>query len=110
MDRTHAIHQHNFIMSDPSNDIIELYKNYDPSKNKSFPILSKFEKSQILGIRAEMLSNGADLLIEPPPGVTDIKILSRLELQAKKCPFIIKRKVGSKSEYFKIEDMEIEKD
>jgi DNA-directed RNA polymerase subunit K/omega len=97
-------------MNNESDDVIEIYKNYDPSKNRSLPILSKYEKSQVLGLRAEQLSNGSDLLIEAPPGVTDVKILSRLELAQKKTPFIIKRKVGNKSEYFKIEDMEIDKD
>lgn len=110
MDKTNVvttIHAHNFLMNNPSDDITEIYKNYDPSKNRSLPIMSKYEKSQILGIRSEQLSNGCDPLIEVPQGMTDVRLIARKELEAKKTPFIIKRKVGSKSEYFKIEDMEI---
>lgn len=111
MDKTNivtTIHNHNFLMNNDSDDITVIYRDYDPTHNKSRPYLYKYERSMVLGVRAEQLASGAEPLIEVPLGMTDVKQISRLELKQKKTPFIIKRKVGNKSEYYKIEDMEID--
>lgn len=88
-------------------DITQIYKNYDAHKNKSNPILTKYERTLIIGQRAEQLANGADALIEVPDGVYDVREIARLELEKKACPFIIEREIGGEKEYYKLEDLDL---
>lgn len=87
------------------NDIL---LNYDTLKlsNKTSNVLTKFEKAKVLGIRSEQLSKGANPLIDFE-GLTSVEEIAKLELHQKKTPFILKRKVADKYEYWKIEDLEI---
>lgn len=98
---------HSFVMSLDDDDITQIYKNYDPSKNKSSKIMTKYEKTLIIGQRSEQLANGAEPLIEIPEGVYDVREIAREELKKKASPFIVKRKYGNTHEYFKLEDLEI---
>jgi DNA-directed RNA polymerase subunit K/omega len=98
---------HSFVMSLENDDITQLYKNYDPTKNKSSKIMTKYEKTLIIGQRAEQIANGAEALIEVPDGVYDVRDIAREELNQKKSPFIIKRRYGNSFEYYKVEDLEI---
>ena len=90
------------------NDILT---NYDTLKlnNITSNKLTRFEKAKILGIRAQQLSKGAKALIETRElGLTNVEKIAELELNEKKIPFILKRKVADKYEYWKIEDLIIE--
>jgi DNA-directed RNA polymerase subunit K/omega len=98
---------HSFVMSLDADDITQIYKNYDPSKNKSSKIMTKYEKTLIIGQRAEQIANGAEPLIEIPEGVYDVREIAREELKQKASPFIIKRRYGNGHEYYKLEDLEI---
>jgi DNA-directed RNA polymerase subunit K/omega len=88
-------------------DSCEILENYDNLKkyNISKPILSKYEKTKILGLRSAQISNGAKPLISVPKHITEVLDIATEELKQRKIPFIIERKVGTKLEYWKIEDL-----
>lgn len=88
-----------------------LLMNYDPQKNTTRPIMSKYEKAFVLGKRATMLSKGAEPLIDVPEGETDVVAIAEEELNKKLTPFIIERDLGNgKKEIWKIKDMIINLD
>ena len=90
------------------NDSSELLQNYEELKkyNKSKPILSKYEKTAILGVRAEQISQNAKPLLDSiPKHLTDELEIAEEELRKRKIPFIIQRKIGNKYEYWKLEDL-----
>ena len=89
------------------NDVFEVLENYDTLKkmNKSKPILNKYEKTKVLGIRAAQISNGAKPLITVPKHITDVLDIAMEELKQRKIPFILERKIGNKNEYWKLEDL-----
>ena len=91
-----------------SENYIDLYKNYDISKNISYPILTKYEYAKILGMRAQQLAMGTEPLIEVTEDLDNVILIAEEELRQRKTPFIIKREIGiNKFEYWKIEDLSI---
>jgi DNA-directed RNA polymerase I, II, and III subunit RPABC2 len=62
----------------------------DP-KHRSVPFLTQYEKTKILGFRTNQLSQGARAFIAVPSHVTDLREIARMELEARRLPFIIKR-------------------
>jgi DNA-directed RNA polymerase I, II, and III subunit RPABC2 len=73
----------------------------------TIPILTKYERTRVLGQRASMIENGAKLYIEVPSHIIDGIIIAEMELQAKKIPFIIKRPLPNNGfEYWKLSDLE----
>lgn len=62
----------------------------DP-KHRSVPFLTQFEKTKILGFRTNQLSQGARAFIAVPAHVTDLREIAKMELEARRLPFIIKR-------------------
>lgn len=93
--------------TDIFNDSKELLTNYDNLKknNISKPILSKYERASVIGIRAQQISSGALALIDIPKHLTNSIDIAEYELNKRKTPFIIRRKVGNIYEYWKIEDL-----
>ena len=94
-------------MSQDEDDITQIYKNYDVTKNVSSQNMTKYEKALIIGQRAEQIANGAEPLIKVPDGVYNVVEIVREELAKKATPFILKRRVGDHYEYWKIEDLNI---
>ena len=91
-----------------SENYMDLYKNYDISKNISDPILTKYEYAKILGMRAQQLAMGTESLIEVTEDLDNVILIAKEELRQRKTPFIIKREIGiDKFEYWKIEDLSI---
>lgn len=88
------------------NDYRNILNNYDASKNKTRPVMSQYEKTLILGERATQIAYGAEPTIKVIPGMNEIDIATE-ELKQRKCPFIIKRFIGDKIEYWRPQDMEI---
>jgi DNA-directed RNA polymerase I, II, and III subunit RPABC2 len=71
------------------------------------PILTKFEYTRILGLRATQIENGAPLFIGVDESIIDSYVIARMELEAKKLPFIIRRPLpGGKMEYWRLHDLE----
>jgi DNA-directed RNA polymerase subunit K/omega len=78
----------------------------DPN-HSTIPLLTKFEYTKVLGVRATQIDHGAPLFIEADPSIIDSYVLALMELTSKKLPFIIRRPLpGGKMEYWKINDLE----
>jgi DNA-directed RNA polymerases I, II, and III subunit RPABC2 len=78
-------------------------------KHKSVPYLTIFEKTKILGFRANQLAQGSrPFLTQIPPHVTDVLEIAAIELEQKRLPFILKRPMPDGSfEYVKLSDLMI---
>ena len=61
------------------------------AKHRSVPFLTQFEKTKVLGFRTNQLSQGARAFISVPAHVTDLREIAKMELEARRLPFIIKR-------------------
>ena len=76
--------------------------------HKTIPVMTKFEKTKILGLRSAQLSEGAKPLIPLSDEIISSYVIASMELKQKKIPFIIKRPIpNGGSEYWKISDLEI---
>ena len=76
--------------------------------HRTLPILSKYEKTRIIGQRAKQLESGAKPFIDIPDAMNRSITIAEMELKAKKIPFIIRRPLPNNGfEYWKIEDLEI---
>jgi DNA-directed RNA polymerase I, II, and III subunit RPABC2 len=80
--------------------------NYDFSKNKTLPRITKYEKALLVGKRAKQIEDGANPNVKVLPGQNAIEIAEE-ELRQRKIPFIIKRPIGNKFEYWRPADMEV---
>lgn len=89
---------------------INFYKDYDIKKNKTEPIMNKYEYTQILGLRVQQIERGAEPLIKVTEDLNTPQLIAEEELRQRKTPFILKRKVGDVYEYWKIEDLSIDLD
>ena len=76
--------------------------------HKTIPIMTKYEKTRILGQRAKQLNEGAQPFIKIDSTVIDGYLIAMKELEQKKTPFIIRRPLpNGGSEYWRIQDLEI---
>lgn len=76
--------------------------------HRTIPILTKYEKTRILGIRTKQLNNGAAPYITVKENLLDNYLIAQMELQQKKIPFIISRPLPNNTfEYWKLQDLEI---
>jgi DNA-directed RNA polymerase subunit K/omega len=74
----------------------------------TLPIMTKYEYTRILGVRAAQINNGASIFVDIDDSVIDGYLIAREELKLKKIPFIIQRPLpNGKMEFWKIEDLEI---
>jgi DNA-directed RNA polymerase subunit K/omega len=76
--------------------------------HKTIPMLTKYEKTRILGQRAKQINNGARPLIPITPNMIDGYLIALKELEEKKIPVIIRRPLpNGASEYWHLRDLEI---
>jgi DNA-directed RNA polymerase subunit K/omega len=76
--------------------------------HRTIPIMTKYEKTRILGQRAKQLNEGAPAFIKMDSTVIDGYLIAVKELEQKKTPFIIRRPLpNGGSEYWRIQDLEI---
>lgn len=72
--------------------------------------LTKYEKAKIIGVRAQMIADGAGTLVDPGDLIDPVKIAHK-ELDANKCPLILRRPIPSRNpkkpnyEYRKVSDL-----
>lgn len=89
------------VVRDENGKIVDPY-------HKTLPILTKYEKTRILGIRTKQLNEGAKPYIDVNPTLIDGYIIAQLELEHKRLPFIIRRPIpNGGSELWKLQDLEI---
>lgn len=78
----------------------------DPN-HRTNPILTKYEKTKILGQRTKQLNSGCEPYISVPSNIIDNYLIAEMELREKKIPVIIRRPVSNtKIEYWKLQDLE----
>ena len=76
------------------------------SNHRTYPFLTNFEKTKIIGLRANQISKGSVPFIAVPKHITDVKDIARLELEQKRLPFIIKRPLtNGQFEYWRLADL-----
>ena len=82
------------------------YSKYYSSTKKTSPFLTKFEKTKLIGIRAQMISKGSEPVIDVPPHIEDSIEIAELEFKQKKIPLFIKRYItNTEYEIWRPEDM-----
>ena len=87
--------------------IIEEKDHFDTSIHFTNRILTKYERTMIIIERTEQILNGATPLINNADTYTSVEDIVLEELNQKKIPFIIKRAIGSKFDYYKLSDLQI---
>jgi DNA-directed RNA polymerase I, II, and III subunit RPABC2 len=76
--------------------------------HRTIPIMTKYEKTRVLGQRTKQLNEGAPAFIKIDSTVIDGYLIAVKELEQKKTPFIIRRPLpNGGSEYWRIQDLEI---
>tara|TARA_B100001287_G_scaffold207114_1_gene176129 strand:+ start:187 stop:879 length:693 start_codon:yes stop_codon:yes gene_type:complete len=76
--------------------------------HKTVPILTKYEKTRILGERTKQINNGSKPFVEVQNDIIDGYLIACKELEEKKMPFIIRRPLPSGgSEYWHLKDLEV---
>ena len=76
------------------------------TNHKTYPFLTQYERTKIIGMRANQLSKGSVPFIAVPPYVTDVQEIARLELKQKRLPYIIKRPLPNGTyEYWRLADL-----
>ena len=83
-----------------------IIENIAKKPKKTIPLLSKFERARIMGVRLQQLANGA----KPRVDVTNMKSINEIleqELIQRKIPFIIRRTLPNGTyEDWKLEEFE----
>ena len=75
-------------------------------RHKSVPYLTLFEKTKLIGFRANQLAQGARPLIDVPTHVTDVIEIARIELDERRMPYILKRGMPDGTfEYWRLTDL-----
>jgi DNA-directed RNA polymerase subunit K/omega len=85
----------------------DILLNYDISKNRSSHIMTKYEKTNIIGFRLEQISFGSrtTLTKEDEAKCHSTRDIVEKEFKMNLIPFIVCRTLNGNKEYFKISDM-----
>ena len=76
--------------------------------HKTIPLLTKYELSRVLGMRAKQINRGATPFVKVPSIIVDGYTIASMELKQKKIPFIIRRPLPNGGcEYWKVSDLEL---
>jgi len=94
------------------NNFLNVFKNYNPEKNKSSYKISKYERAKLIGIRAQQIAAGGIPCVDIKPlkalykDNLDAEIIAREELKQRTMPLIVGRKLPDGSnEYWRVVDM-----
>lgn len=89
-------------------DYHDIMRSYDPSKNSTRNVMTKYEKVKTIGLRAEQLQRGAVPYVEFDKENFDPIDIAQKELDSRKLPFMILRRLpNGEKEYWRLEDMVI---
>ena len=76
------------------------------NNHRTYPFLTKFERTKIIGLRANQISKGSVPFVAVPKHITDVRDIARLELEQKRLPFIVKRPLpNGLYEYWRLSDL-----
>ena len=73
--------------------------------HRTVPILTKYEYAHVIGLRATQINAGANPFVEIDKKIVDGYLIAQIEIRQKKIPFILKRFMNNKYEYWKLEDL-----
>ena len=90
-DESHNFRRFNIVGSD------DTYDSYYSKKRKTRAFMTKFEKTQIVGIRASQIENGAIPLVEVPKEIHQSKEIAQLEYEKRVIPLLIRRYLPDES-------------
>ena len=89
------------IVKDKTGNIVDPF-------HKTIPIMTKYEKAKIIGIRAQQINSGSEPFIQVDNNMIDGLTIANEELLQRKIPFIIRRPLpNGTSEYWNINDLEL---
>ena len=75
--------------------------------HKTLPVLTKYERARVLGLRAKQINSGSDIFVDVPPSIFDGYAIAKIELEQKRIPFIIRRPLpNGASEYWSVNDLQ----
>jgi DNA-directed RNA polymerase I, II, and III subunit RPABC2 len=78
------------------------------ANHMSPPFLTVYERTKVLGTRANQIADGARPFIVVPDHLTDPLEIAKLELEQRRLPFIIKRPMPDGTfEYWRLSDLMI---
>jgi DNA-directed RNA polymerase I, II, and III subunit RPABC2 len=111
----HTLNYHNECLYKNFNEIKELCKitrNKDgiivDELHKTMPLLTKYEKTKILGMRVKQLNSGTNPYATTNEKIIDNYLIAQMELEQKKLPFIIQRPLPNNNfEYWKLQDLDL---
>lgn len=76
------------------------------NRHRSVPYLTPFEKTKMIGFRANQLAQGSRPFVIVPSHMTDVLEIARLELEQKRLPYIVKRPMPDGTfEYVRLSDL-----
>ncbi len=79
--------------------------NGDPN-HRTRPWLTDYERTRIIGFRANQLSKGMRPFIRVPEHITDVREIAAIELEQKRLPYILKRPLpNGQFEYWRLVDL-----
>jgi DNA-directed RNA polymerase I, II, and III subunit RPABC2 len=92
---------------DAMEDFNDIMHRYDPSKNRTKNILTKYERVKIIGLRSEQLQRGADPYVDFDESKEfNPREIATEELRQRKLPFMLKRPLPDGGcEYWRLDDM-----
>lgn len=83
-----------------------LSSEYVDKNHRTYPFITNYEKTRIIGMRSNQLSLGARPFVVVPKHVTCVKEIARMEFDQKRLPIIIRRPMPNGSaEYWKLADL-----
>lgn len=84
----------------------DIIKAYDPEKNTTRNLLTKFEKVKIIGLRMEQLQRGAQPYVAYDTKAFHPHEIATRELTERKIPFMVCRSLpNGRKEYWRLDDM-----
>ena len=101
------VHNYNEVLA-LSNVVRDNKNNIIDDLHKTVNILSKYEKTRIIGMRAKQINAGSRPYVKVPDNIFDGYLIAHMELEEKRLPFIIRRPLpNGASEYWKLQDLEV---
>ncbi|CAI2366840.1 unnamed protein product [Moneuplotes crassus] len=80
-----------------------------PEKRRSQPYLTKYEKTRIIGSRAEQIGRDGPFMMEHNEGLNALE-MAEVELYFRKVPFVVKRKMpNQRIELWRIEELSFDR-
>ncbi len=84
----------------------QIYTDYLDKEKQTINKLTKYERTTVVGARAQQLANGAKPFVKVDKKDCDVTYIAIKELNENKLPFIIKRKITeNKVEYWRLSDL-----